>query len=26
VLGASGEHECFPFSEILPHAFGPEDL
>jgi cytidine deaminase len=26
VLGASGEHERYPFSEILPHAFGPEDL
>lgn len=26
VLGTSGEHERYPFSEILPHAFGPEDL
>jgi cytidine deaminase len=26
VLDASGEHERYPFSEILPHAFGPEDL
>ena len=26
VLGASGEHERYSFSEILPHAFGPEDL
>jgi cytidine deaminase len=26
VLGASGEYERYPFSEILPHAFGPEDL
>ncbi len=26
VLGASGEHERYPFSEILPHAFGPDDL
>jgi cytidine deaminase len=25
-LGASGEHERYPFSEILPHAFGPDDL
>ena len=26
VLGPSGEHERYPFSEILPPAFGPEDL
>jgi cytidine deaminase len=26
VLGASGEHKRYSFSEILPHAFGPEDL
>jgi cytidine deaminase len=26
VLGASGEYERYPFSEVLPHAFGPEDL
>jgi cytidine deaminase len=26
VLGTSGEHERYPFSEILPHAFGPEDM
>jgi cytidine deaminase len=26
VLRASGEYERYPFSEILPHAFGPEDL
>ena len=26
VLGTSGEYERYPFSEILPHAFGPEDL
>ena len=26
VLGASGGYERYPFSEILPHAFGPEDL
>jgi cytidine deaminase len=26
VHGASGEYERYPFSEILPHAFGPEDL
>jgi len=26
VLGVSGETERYPFSEILPHAFGPEDL
>jgi cytidine deaminase len=24
-LGAAGEHERYPFSEILPHAFGPDD-
>ncbi len=26
VLDASGEQERYPFSEILPHAFGPENL
>ena len=26
VLDASGELERYPCSEILPHAFGPEDL
>jgi cytidine deaminase len=26
VLGASGEHERYSFSEVLPHAFGSEDL
>ena len=26
VLGASGEQERYPFLDILPHAFGPEDL
>ena len=26
VLGASGEYERYPFSEVLPHAFGSEDL
>ena len=26
VLDDSGEHRRYPFSEILPHAFGPEDL
>ncbi len=26
VLDTSGELERYPFSEILPHAFGPEDL
>jgi cytidine deaminase len=25
-LGASGEHERCPFSEILPQAFGPDNL
>ena len=26
VLDASGDPVRYPFSEILPHAFGPEDL
>jgi len=26
VLDAAGESERYPFSEILPHAFSPEDL
>ena len=26
VLDASGEYKHYPFSEILPHAFGPVDL
>jgi cytidine deaminase len=26
VLGASGEHERYSFSEVLPHAFGSKDL
>lgn len=26
VLDSSGESRRYPFSEILPHAFGPEDL
>ncbi len=26
VLDTSGELERYPFSEILPHAFGPDDL
>ena len=26
VLDASGDPRRYPFSEILPHAFGPEDL
>jgi cytidine deaminase len=26
VLDASGEYERYPFSDVLPHAFGPEDL
>ena len=26
VLDDSGEHRRYPFYEMLPHAFGPEDL